>query len=235
MIQALANYRPRLWHVTAAVSAGLITAGLLMSSEVCTAAPSPKPPAPSASSVLDNINTWIDNNLILDELKPTTTVPTPTTTPRSDPSTWVPVVANPDDLSGEMGRIAATMTCKLPDAASHETQILVPPDKAECLVQTGHYVRPTAANTPKVCSTKHPAVLWYGVALALLTLILGWLRWRDWSYEPRRYTPRSTFAVDDDYEPPPPPPPPVFDPSVKQRGRTPPPPTNFSHDDDEDF
>lgn len=227
------HYTPRLWHVSAAASAVCIGAGLLMSSEVCVAAPPPKPPAPSASSVLDNINTWIDNNLILDELKPTTT-PAPTTT-RADPRTWVPVVANPDDLAGEMGRIAATMTCKVADAAAHETQILVPPDKAQCLVATGHYVRPNAANTPKVCHTQRPHILWYGVGLALLTLILGWLRWRDYSYEPRSYRPRSTFAVDDDYEPPPPPPPPIFDPTVKQRGRAQQPPTNFSHDDDEDF
>lgn len=228
------QYSPRLWHFTGAAAVLCLGVGLLMSSEVCVAAPPPKPPAPSASSVLDNINTWIDNNLILDELKPTTT-PAPTTTTRSDPRTWVRVVANPDDLAGEMGRIAATMTCKVADAAAHETQILVPPDKAQCLVATGHYVRPNAANTPKVCSVKRPAVLWYGAALALLTLILGWLRWRDWNYEPRSYTPRSTFAVDDDYVAPEPPPPPIFDPSVKQRGRTQQPPTNFSYDDDEDF
>jgi hypothetical protein len=236
MIPALANYQPRLWHVTAAVSAGLITAGLFLSSEVCVAAPPPKPPAPSASSVLDNIGTWVDDHLILDELKPTTTVPTPTpTTTTVSPRNWVPIIANPNDLSGEMGRIAATITCKLPDAASHETSILVPPDKAECLVATGHYVRPNAANTPKICHTARPNILWYGVLLALLTLVLAWLRYRDWSYELHRYRPRREFAVDDDYVAPEPPPPPIFDPSVKQRGRTPPPPPNFSYDDDEDF
>lgn len=238
MIPALANYQPRLWHVTGVVSAGLIAAGLLMSTEVCTAAPPPKPPTASASSVLDDLGKWVDDHLILDELKPTTTAaPTPTTTTRSDPRTWVPVVANADDLSGESGRIVAMITCKVPNGAAHPTTtILVPPDKAACLVQTGHYVRPNAANTPKVCHTARPKVLWYGVGLALLTLILGWLRYRDWSYEPRSYRPTSTFAVDDDYTPPPPPPPPIFDPTVKQRGRTTPPPTNtFSHDDDEDF